>query len=1307
MASPVSPAEVPARRAEEAEDVNRVLLATSSPSRQRERRLTPPHARRVLPPRPCMLAATASIVPLASLIRTGSGGATLFTSSPLTACRPSASADGTSSMPSSCGATAEAESRLSTAQSHLIAPAGLPTPAVVTCASLPSSSTVTGGAARGGSCSARPSPLMRHRTFSLDGPSLLPLSYSGTSPLTLNPTCVAASSTAAAAATTSAIPVDLFRVCRDESVEDVVVGRLSPPQRSPISAEPLLCCAPPPRDVGELERRATTAASFLAEVPAVLAAPFEECEDGCGERGGPARLPSQPLSPITGAGRVVVPCSNSCEGLDCVHERHGGSSCVGSVESPLRVPVCSPTSHIVSPHTSVCVGAPASPSRVTPQRRSRSFDTPLPFGAGAPGVGCDDFSRCYAERRHLSITASTRTSEYARDRHDDPCRPTALMHPTDSAVTLSTLTTPVAGAAGTPAPSVSTRSGGGGSAGTAAAPGSPVNARACDVDRSPLLAAGPAGAGGLYRTVSCDTLASVSSTRSRPLLTPAAQGPPVASVAASVTTSTTTSVTYTRKNVCLGTLDFYGNPVTSLSTLLVQMSMRSGDHDEMDPIDPRGAAAAQFPSSAAAAQQQQQQQARNTLSMQNLKAHTQQVGELAPEDKVERFQAKRDAGAACLSTTTNTATGASMSVSNAASTALPRRRRAYGRGGSMGYAMIGCPAVPISGFSTLNGPTTTTPAAASSSSTPAPTKPQVGSLKDVLQECNFLSLNDVLTAIAETHVSELREAQQQLAGGTPKPPGNEGCGFTGSAGGSMGDVFSNSTLSGLTATAGTCSSTTTTTANAVPPGAVSPAPPPTTARSRSSATVSPSSATVPCLCSRAGAGAAVGGDAGGGGGTTSDLTCSPSLREGDSGACMCTSGSTTATGIPALQPSVASLDPQHALSLAAAITEMSLNLDRSTEASLTASTMLTVASPPPASLTSRRHLSRRASNTADFFCTGDRTSSTAVSVSFPNLLSDACATGIGVSNPSTITTPTRLRSMTRSTSHASSAFADACRAPPVSGTFFGPAVATTAPPAPAVEGIAAVLADAVSVNFPDDPLERKVLRGGGRGNDDEDGGSSGGADGDGGGDDPLERGFWGSGTLDRSLHAPPPPSPPEGATAAVSPVTTTSALRPASSAPAARVHGGRYVANWHGLSSAEETPLRAMQSRTLTAAELQLSQLATALSGPSSELDKEKGRANTPGTLADVTVCGSLPRGRCGDVGGTGGFTEVSSQEATTLTTTAGASVSVGEVRVVIGSVACGAFDDELTAAAQLRRWARSVAAMEHLLPCTDTEVTT
>ncbi|TPP54125.1 hypothetical protein CGC20_16685 [Leishmania donovani] len=767
--------------------------APDAPQRQVERCLTSPHAHCALP-RLCT--ESVSMVPsLASLVddlpASVAAKPTLLNSSPLRVAKAHPATESASSMPSSCGATTETENRFGDLQSHAGATAVVP-PVLKSSSSLlssfPSASAIAAaGSARRltpNSTSSMDGTWTRSRN--VDGPRTMSLRLFTTSPHTLHGS--------------ASLPIP-----GEESVPLAEMSSHAESNRTTPSV-PLMCCGLPHTHAIEEERRASSAETFLTRVPL----PQEDMTASS----------SQPSSP-TAAERTVVHCSVMHTCSDAAEAQRAAS--------PTVPPSGSPTGF-----------ATATAMRSTPQRRSRSFDMPLPFASGVSGGSCDDLSRCYAERRELStITASIRTSEHFNERLGDTHRPPPFMYPSESTATLSTLRASVVGAA-VPATAHSNNNGGGGIATFSS------NASTNGGDAEAQVGTGT----GLRRTISCDTLASVSSSRSRPVLTPAALGPPEASGAASGTASTTTtSVTYTRKNVCLGTLDFYGNPVTSLSSLLVQMSLRSGDHEEADP----------------------------------------------PETRQQ---------------------------------------------------------------------------------------PQVGSLKDVLQDCNFLSLKDVLSAIADTHVHELREAQQRLS--NTHAGAGDGKNVDGSA-------ASTAPASVIVNALSTCVAS-------VPLKAEEPS----TAAASFSGGIQ-SNAT----CRLGGAG--------------SEWACTSSAREGDSCVCLSTSASTDATCIPALHPSVNSLDAQQVLTLAAAITEASLNLDRSAEASFAGSA-----------------------------------TAAAVSASFPTLLGETVPAGSAASPPSAIATPTRLQSVAPSGSLISSTHADASR---------GVAAASAA----STDGVSEAL------DYGGDPLERKVL----------------------------------------------------------------------------------------------------------------------------------------------------------------------------------------------------------------------------------------
>ncbi|TPP45378.1 hypothetical protein CGC21_32815 [Leishmania donovani] len=974
--------------------------APDAPQRQGERCLTSPHAHCALP-RLCT--ESVSMVPsLASLVddlpASVAAKPTLLNSSPLRVAKAHPATESASSMPSSCGATTETENRFGDLQSHAGATAVVP-PVLKSSSSLlssfPSASAIAAaGSARRltpNSTSSMDGAWTRSRN--VDGPRTMSLRLFTTSPHTLHGS--------------ASLPIP-----GEESVPLAEMSSHAESNRTTPSV-PLMCCGLPHTHAIEGERRASSAETFLTRVPL----PQEDMTASS----------SQPSSP-TAAERTVVHCSVMHTCSDAAEAQR--------TASPTVPPSGSPTGF-----------ATATAMRSTPQRRSRSFDMPLPFASGVSGGSCDDLSRCYAERRELStITASIRTSEHFNERLGDTHRPPPFMYPSESTATLSTLRASVVGAA-VPATAHSNNNGGGGIATFSS------NASTNGGDAEAQVATGT----GLRRTISCDTLASVSSSRSRPVLTPAALGPPEASGAASGTASTTTtSVTYTRKNVCLGTLDFYGNPVTSLSSLLVQMSLRSGDHEEADPPETPG----------------------------------------------------------------------------------QRRHR----------------------------------------------HPQVGSLKDVLQDCNFLSLKDVLSAIADTHVHELREAQQRLS--NTHAGAGDGKNVDGSA-------ASTAPASVIVNALSTCVAS-------VPLKAEEPS----TAAASFSGGIQ-SNAT----CRLGGAG--------------SEWACTSSAREGDSCVCLSTSASTDATCIPALHPSVNSLDAQQVLTLAAAITEASLNLDRSAEASFAGSA-----------------------------------TAAAVSASFPTLLGETVPAGSAASPPSAIATPTRLQSVAPSGSLISSTHADASRG-------------VAADSAASTDGVSEAL------DYGGDPLERKVLLL--QASND-------------GVDDVVRSGVWEC-PGDRSVLAPSPLA--LKATAAASPMTVVSPAQnrfAAAGLPSTRQRGGRYVANWHGLSSGEEAPCKTTMPRTVIAVD-----------------------AKPPPTLLrQAETMASADRGMFASSGAgkqeEAGVSTVTYDRAPAprASITAGdTSASVGDIRVVVESISFCSFDDELNTVSQLRQWARSIARLEHLQPSTETEVIT
>lgn len=1064
--------------------------APDAPQQQGERCRTPPHVHCGLP-RLC----TESVSTVTSLASLGddvpasvAAKPTLLNSSPLPLAKVHPATESTSSMPSSCGATTETENRFGDLQSHAVATAVVP-PVLKSSSSLPSSLPSASAIAAVGSArrltpgSTSSTDGAWTRSRNVDGPRTMSLRLSMTSPRTLHGS--------------ASLPTP-----GEESAPLAEMSSHAESSRSTPSV-PLLCCGLPHTHASEEERRASSAETFLTRVPL----PQEDMTASS----------SQPSSP-TAANRTVVPCSVMHTCSDAAEAQRAAS--------PTVLPSGSPTGFVTT-----------TAMRSTPQGRSRSFDMPFPFASGVSGGSCDDLSRCYAKRRELStITASIRTSEHFNERLGDTHRPPPFMYPSESTATLSTLRASVVGVT-VPATAHSNNNSGGGIATFSS------NTSTNGADAEAQVGTGT----GLRRTISCDTLASVSSSRSRPVLTPAALGPPEASGAASGTASTTTtSVTYTRRNVCLGALDFYGNPVTSLSSLLVQMSLRSGDHEEADPLETRLAAASPYPLT------QQQQQQRNTLSMQNLMAHTQQVGQMAPEDKVKRFHAKPDSGGIAMCRTTGTT--------------IPRRRRPCAKPCST-TAAASSSAAPLAG----------TTAAASA-------QPQVGSLKDVLQDCNFLSLKDVLSAIADTHVHELREAQQRLS--NTHAGASDGKNVDGR-------IASTAPASVVVNALSTCVASVSSKAEE-----------PSAAAARFPGGIQP---TVTCHL----------------GGAGSEWACTSSAREGDSGLCLSTSASTDATCIPALHPSVNSLDAQQVLTLAAAITEASLNLDRSAEASFAGST-----------------------------------TAAAVSVSFPTLLGETVPDGSAASPPSAMATQMSLQSVAPSASLISSTHADASR---------GVAAASAA----STGGVSEAL------DYGSDPLERKVLLLQPSSDDV---------------DDVVRSGMWEC-PGDRSVIAPSPRT--LKATAAASPVTVASPAQnrfAATGSPSDRQRGGRYVANWHGLSSGEEAPGKTTTPRTV---------IAVAAKPPPMLLRQAETMAS-----ADRSMCASSRAGKQEDAGVSTATCDRA--PVTRPSITAGdTSASVGDVRVVVESISFCSFDDELNTVSQLRQWARSIARLEHLQPSTETEVIT
>ncbi|AIN98327.1 hypothetical protein LPMP_220330 [Leishmania panamensis] len=1098
--------------------------------RQNERCLAPPQEHHAVPPPLC----TASITPLISLASSANGAspfatanATLLTSSRLELAKTHRMAESASSMPSSCGATTETETRFGDIQSHVVAPVWKSSSCLLSshpCA------TATGG----------PRRLTSHNSSSTDGTLVqsrkvermrgLSLRFSTTSPHTLHPS--ASSLTPREEATQFG-----------ERVSQAASSRAT-------SSTPLLCCGLSQSHASEQERRASSAETFLAMVPLLN-------DDMTASS-------SKPLLP-TAVLPTVVPCA--------VPLRSNDAGEAQGVASPPVLPSESPTD--------LATGAA---TRCTPQRRSRSFDMPFTFTTSMSGGSCGDLSRCYAKQRELStVPTGALSSEQVTELHGNRRRLPSFMCSPESAGALSALRTQVVTVAN-PATAHCHSTNGGGTTATFS-----CNTSTNDGEAETLPRVGPE----LRRTISCDTLASISSSRSRPVLTPAAHGPPGVLGAASGAASTTTrSVTYTRQNVCLGALDFYGNPVMSLSSLLVQMSLQSGDHEEPDPPEMGVGVVSPYPLT------QQQQQQRNTLSMQNLMVHTQQVGQMAPEDKVKRLHAKPDGGG--------------LGMHRATGIAIPHRRRACTKAGSTTATV-----------STSTSPLTTSTAAPAA-------KPQVGSLKDVLQECNFLSLKDVLSAIADTHVHELREAQQRLSC-IP-------------AGGS--DVRDVDGISASTTTAPVMG-------NQLPPCVAS-------VLSKADETA----ATCPCPfgCIPPSAACRLGG-------TGSEWTCTSTAREGDCGACLSTSASTDTACVPVLHPSVSSMDPQQVLTLAAAITEVSLNLDRSTEASFADSITVAASSPPPLSVASRTRLTGRRSAPTGGCSVGDRISSADFSASFPTLLGETVTAGVAVSPPS-IATPSRPRSAVSVGSGLSTAIADAShRVCAASGAF-----PTTAASAAGIDDVPE------TPDYRFDPLERKVLLC--QSSEDV--------------DDGVKGGMWEC-PVDRTMHTPL--SPPLKTTAVVSFVTAASADETRFSTAAltlAHQHGGRYVANWHGLSSGEEVPVRAATLCSATVADAM----------PHSTRPPVLQQHMEPRMSTDCGACGTSCVGKLEHDGDPTGSVRGASSEKASVTA-GGSLASFGDIRVVIASIACLSFDDELSTVSQLRQWAQSVSPLVHLQPSTDTEVVT
>ncbi|KPA85624.1 hypothetical protein ABB37_00028 [Leptomonas pyrrhocoris] len=888
-----------------------------------------------------------------------------------------------------------------------------------------------------------------------------------------------------------------------------------------------LCCGPPLLVPSDDAQRAMSAANFLEDdiSPRKTDLPGEVL---------PALSPEETALLGSGARCIRVP-STFAYPPSMAETTEAGAAVPFSLTT--AVAVCSPTCSTTLPFS------PAA-------HRSRSFDAPLP--------------NCSAYERRSSC------SEYLAAHPDGapklPQRRQSTFDPSESNVTLSALTTPLAS---TPAhvASASTRISeesvdGLPSPCRRSSPRSPSDHGIPVITATAATTAGKQQTGDtLPRVISLDAVTTPSRTRSRPALTPATtglQGAATSTTGSTGASTTMTSVTYTRKNVSLGALDFYGNPVTSLSTLLAQISVRSGDRDELELRHQ------------AQQQQQQQQQQKTTLSMQNLKAHTQQVGVISPEDKIKRLRVRSDTAAPI--------------------TSLLRRRR------------VSCPVSRI----TAGGASPTHPIVTGSSSGNASnpgSRSQVGCLKEVLQECNFLCINDVINAIAETQAHELREAQQQL----------EGADCTNAAGTTS--VVEASTNAAATDGGLTLGTVTMPAAAPRPPSLRRTASPPPSAWSEDG---------------------------------SSPLTRGTTAVSFSGGA------------TNALLPGADGIDPQHALCLAAAITEVSLNLERSSEvsscASNVAATMLSVQRP---------HFLRAVSGRAAACCMGEGTTPSVTSGSLPYVTSDA---PVAVSHTSTVVTPVQLR---RTDSYSS-----------------------RAPSTPAEVSSPYTSAFAV---FPDDPLEHKVRRN-----------SS---------SEAITEASQSS-TSARSEVNPTALSQtaqsigvaPTGSSSAAKKVSGTAAAAVAAEVTTAfereRCTGrnahhscspwlvltGRYVPNWHGLSDAVE------ETTTQTGS-----------------VTQRQGAASMSGNAPFISPVKALPPRRDDDdclSKGIIGYLEELGEGAVTVTggslqKPTGTSSSATEKRVMINCVACAPFADELTTVRELRKWAKCVAQQEILPPSTDTEVTT
>lgn len=916
-----------------------------------------------------------------------------------------------------------------------------------------------------------------------------------------------------------------------------------------------MCCGPPPLVASAEARRATSAATFLGDdvtQPSTAVPPeVEELPDlspeevtllpgWCGNR---ISVPSTLVYPPPLADAAATTAAAAAASPNTQISSPAGVTAVSST-------TCSPATTV---GTSV--------------HHSRTFETPLPncstFVSPEDVISGDRHGeRATASfSKHQPIQTEGFYSAQPlppQQRHGWPHGSSVYGDPSDPNVTLSALTAPVTSnpVVGAAAATTTARVSDDGSAGlfslrNRTSPHSLSEGGATTTGASTVLP----------RVTSLETVATLSSTRSRPALTPAATGLPgtgTSTVGSAAASTTMTSVTYTRKNVSLGALDFYGNPVMSLSTLLAQMSVRSGDRDEMEQLE------------LCHNTQQQQQQQKNTLSMQNLKAHTQQVGVMGPEDKIKRLRGRSE-----------TAVTATASV-------LRRRR----------------PSCPAPGFPTgRSSPTVATLGGRS----------QVDCLKDVLQECNFLCINDVINAIAETQAHELREAQQQLEAGSTMTRTTAGPMAPASTTATAAATEASTTALAEAAETAAMAKTTTTTkgesitgavegATTVPPGI--PLPLPVLQRTASLSL---------SACSEDG--------------------CSSLVRNAASASFIA-----SATGLPA---SADMIDPQRALSLAAAITEVSLNLERGPEVSSSASNQAATAIH-----TQRSHFLRPASGRTATCSTGDGTTPSVASGSLPNLTSNE-----PMAAPHTHTGVTPVQQQQRTTASLSSR---------------------------ALSSPSEVLPYAhVVAIFPEDPLERNMLR------------SS------------SSRVTMEANRSTASGHC-------GGSPATLSQVTqrndAAAVESPAAAATREKCFGGkaksraspwpflagRYVPSWHGLSAnSEEAVTAPRQGEGYTSVNSSCNSPLKVMLAPRSKDDSD---CLAKSFIGDIEELG----GDCA-VTMTGG----SSQEP------AGTSNSATEVRVMVESMACTSFDDELTTVRELRKWAKCVALQENVQPSTETEVTT